>query len=213
MGGVRFSRHLVLSCSACAARIQRLRLPGLIYLFYARLIGLTAGTLVYLFLIALILGHRRPRLFERLLFFVSLSLFLIYAGGLLEVNARIHYPRIPDATQWFYQGLTVLGISFLLPLVWNAHYAYRRQIRGSRPTVFARPLLVVLYLLAACQLAMGLSFFVGNSLDVVTRLTFVMGALVDMGRGGLVGVALLGTVCALQDWRAAKDSTERGLFR
>ena len=29
-------------------------------LFYIRLIALTAGALVYLFLLALILGHRRP---------------------------------------------------------------------------------------------------------------------------------------------------------
>jgi len=43
-------------------------------LFYIRLIALTAGALVYLFLLALILGHRRPRLFERLLFFLVLSL-------------------------------------------------------------------------------------------------------------------------------------------
>ena len=58
-------------------------------LFYMRLIGLTAGTLVYLFLIALILGHRRPRFFERLLFFLMLSLFLMYAARLLEVNAKM----------------------------------------------------------------------------------------------------------------------------
>src|SRR5215469_17372140 len=109
MGGVRFSRHLVLSCSACAARIQRLRLPGLIYLFYARLIGLTAGTLVYLFLIALILGHRRPRLLERLLFFLVLSLFLIYAGGLLQINAEIQYGTPPLATHLFSEGLAALG--------------------------------------------------------------------------------------------------------
>jgi signal transduction histidine kinase len=183
------------------------------YLFYIRLIGLTAGTLVYLFLMALILGHRRPRLFERLLFFLSLSLFLIYAGGLLEVNARIQYAQIPDATRWFYQGLMALGLSFILPLVWNTHYAYRRQVRVSQPTVFARPLLVVLYFLAGCLLAMGLSFFAGNSLDLRTRLTFVLGTLVGMRRGVLLGVVLLEAVCALQDWQAARDSRERTLFR
>jgi hypothetical protein len=47
-------------------------------LFYIRLISLTAGTLVYLFLLALILGHRRPRTFERVLFFLMLSLFLMF---------------------------------------------------------------------------------------------------------------------------------------
>jgi signal transduction histidine kinase len=183
------------------------------YLFYARLISLTAGTLVYLFLMALILGHRRPRLFERLLFFLSLSLFLIYAGGLLEVNSRIQYAQIPDATRWFYEGLMALGLSFILPLVWNTHYAYRRQVRVSQPTVFARPLLVVLYLLAGCLLAMGLSFFAGDSLDLRTRLSFVLGTFVGMRREVLLGAALLEAVCALQDWQTAKDSRERALFR
>ena len=66
------------------------------FLFYVRLIALTAGTLVYLFLIALILGHRRPRLFERLLFFLVLALLAIYGGGLLQINADHpvrHAPR------------------------------------------------------------------------------------------------------------------------
>jgi len=85
-----------------------------VYLFYARLIGLTAGTLVYLFLIALILGHRRPRLFERLLFFLVLALFLIYAGGLLEINAQIQYGSPPYITRIFYESLFLFGI-FLLP--------------------------------------------------------------------------------------------------
>jgi hypothetical protein len=44
------------------------------FLLYIRLIALTVGTLVYLFLIALILGHRRPRLFKRLPFFLVLAL-------------------------------------------------------------------------------------------------------------------------------------------
>jgi signal transduction histidine kinase len=182
------------------------------YLFYLRLIGLTAGTLVYLFLIALILGHRRPRLLEGVLFCLSLSLFLIYAGGLLEANARIQYNHIPDATRWFYQGLMALGFSFMLPLVWTAHYAYRRQIRGSPPTIFARPLLIALYLLAACLLIVGLSFFSGGGLESGFRLSLVLKFLVEIGRGVLLGVALLETICALQDWRGAKDKNEHTLF-
>ena len=82
-------------------------------LFYARLIGLTAGTLVYLFLIALILGHRRPRRFERLLFFLVLSLFAIYAGGLLQINAEIQYGSPPDVTRLFYEALIAFGLLLL----------------------------------------------------------------------------------------------------
>ncbi len=66
-------------------------------LFYLRLVGLTAGTLVQLFWVVLILGHRRPRSFERVLFFVGLALFLFYSGSLLALNAEIYYPVPPPA--------------------------------------------------------------------------------------------------------------------
>ncbi len=104
-------------------------------LFYVRLIALTAGTLVYLFLLALILGHRRPRLFERLLFFVALSLFLIYAGQLLAENSYLHYASQPEATRLFYLSLQALGSLFLVPLVFHAHAEYIRQVQatGKRP--------------------------------------------------------------------------------
>ncbi|HYL46271.1 MAG TPA: ATP-binding protein [Candidatus Limnocylindrales bacterium] len=98
--------------------------------FYIRLIALSAGALVYLFLIALILGHRRPRKFERLLFFLVLSLFLIYAGGLLEINAQIQYVSQPDATRLFYQALIALGALFLAPLVAFSHAEYVQQVHG-----------------------------------------------------------------------------------
>lgn len=101
-------------------------------LFYLRLIGLTAGTLVYLFLLALILGHRRPRRFERLLFFLVLSLFAIYAGGLLEINAVIQYGTPPATTQRFANLLAVLGLVFLSPLILHAHFEYMRAVQRKR---------------------------------------------------------------------------------
>ena len=99
------------------------------YLFYARLVGLTAGTLVYLFLIALILGHRRPRRLERLLFCLVLALFVMYAGGLLEINAQIQYSSPPAATRLLYTSLFLLG-SLLLPgLTVHASVEYLRLLR------------------------------------------------------------------------------------
>jgi signal transduction histidine kinase len=122
-------------------------------LFYLRLIALTAGTLVYLFIIALILGHRRPRRFERLLFFLILSMFLIYAGGLLEINAQIQYGFPPSATVWLYTGLMVLGTLLLQPFVWHTHLEYARSIeRASAPT-FLWVLTALLYLAAAGEAA------------------------------------------------------------
>jgi signal transduction histidine kinase len=101
------------------------------YLFYARLIGFTAGTLVYLFLIALILGHRRPRLFERLLFFLALSLFLIYAGGLLAINASIQYGSVPPATKHLCEILIALGTLSLWPLIVHTHVEYSNAVQQA----------------------------------------------------------------------------------
>jgi signal transduction histidine kinase len=182
-------------------------------LFYVRLIALTAGTLVYLFLLALILGHRRPRRFERLLFLLILSLFAIYAGELLEINAGIQYASVPDATRWLYQGLMAFGFMLIFPLVWHTHYAYRRQIRGSRPNVFARPLLIVSYLVTAGVAVLCFSLISGTNLDVGIRVSIVLGALVAGGKAFLPGIALFDTVFEFQDWRTAKNSPERGLFR
>jgi signal transduction histidine kinase len=98
-------------------------------LFYIRLISFTAGTLVYLFLLALILGHRRPRLFERLLFCLVLSLFLIYAGGLLEINAKLEYVSSPAVATQFAWTLVLLGTLFLQPLVLHTFAKYTEQVR------------------------------------------------------------------------------------
>jgi len=181
-------------------------------LFYIRLVALTAGTLVYLFLIALILGHRRPRLFERLLFFLILSLFAIYAGGLLEINARIEYGSPPDTTRWFYEGLTAFGLLLLLPLVWHTHYAYRRQIRGSPPTVFARPTLVLFYFFAACEAAYAL-WLLPNFDHGRLNTAIVLSSLVSGCREMLPAVAFTDVLFEFQDWAAAKNLTERRLFR
>ncbi len=100
--------------------------------FYVRMIVLTAGTLVDLFLLALILGHRRPRLFERLLFSLVLSLFLVFSGGLLRINAGIQYGSPPEATIWLYTGLMVLGTIFSQPVVRHTHLQYARTVQNAR---------------------------------------------------------------------------------
>jgi signal transduction histidine kinase len=123
------------------------------YLFYARLIGLTAGALVYLFLMALILGHRRPRLFERLLFFVILSLFLLYAGGLLEINARIQYSSPPETARDLANALAILGTIFLAPLVWHTMIVYRTDIKKVALKWWYRSPIYLLYALGVLELA------------------------------------------------------------
>lgn len=82
---------------------------------YLCTVGFCAGGLIALSLMALILSHRRPRNFERLLFLVLLSLFFFYSGGLLVLDAHIHYPVRPKATlglhgQSLQEKLRELGI-------------------------------------------------------------------------------------------------------
>jgi signal transduction histidine kinase len=182
------------------------------YLFYARLIGLTAGTLTYLFLLALILGHRRPRLFERLLFFLVLSLFFVYAGGLLEVNAQIQYSTPPLATHLFAQGLIALGLLLLLPLVWHVHYAYRGQVRQSPPSVLARLLLVFLYVAALGELIFGISPFWGSGVEAGRRLSAALMNFLLVAGAGMYSIAFMDAIFEFQDWRAAKNKNDRALF-
>jgi signal transduction histidine kinase len=107
-------------------------------LFYVLLIGFTAGTLVTLFLLALIVGHRRPRSFERVLFFLLLALFLFYAGGLLIFNTQMHYVLPPAATWLFGMGLIAGGLALLPPLLLHAHVAYERvMVREALPAWLA----------------------------------------------------------------------------
>jgi signal transduction histidine kinase len=194
------------------------------FLFYTRLIAFTAGTLVYLLLLALVLGHRRPRTFERLLFFLLLGLFLIYAGNLLEANSALQNGawQRSSITRIIFEGLEALGFLLLVPLVWHVHYSYRRQISGpvripgSLPAYFARPVLVVFYLLAGYILAGDVAiFFLPNfpGVGMGMRLFHALRSLTEFGQFLVPVLALCDAVFEIQDYRAAKNSTERELFK
>lgn len=99
-------------------------------LFYVRLIGDTAGTLLQLFWMVMIVAHRRRRNLERVLFFLCLSLFLYYSGSLLVVNAQIHYLVPPAALETFAILVIGAGLCFLPPLLVHIHVEYART-RGS----------------------------------------------------------------------------------
>lgn len=101
-------------------------------LLYIELIGFTGGALLHLFLIALILGNRRPRTFERILFFLILSLFSFYCGVLLILNGEIHYPALPLSTGVFAETLIGMGLVLLPSLLFQSHAEY---LRLSRPSV------------------------------------------------------------------------------
>jgi len=178
------------------------------FLFYVRLIALTAGTLVYLFLIALILGHRRPRRFERLLFFLVLALLAIYGGALLQVNAEIQYGTPPQATQFLYSSLLALGTLFIVPFVVQTHLEYVRQVRRAAVSGWATALAYALYLLPAFML-------VYVSIETHAHLAWgPAGFLAAINRqSGLVLVAaIVAAAFQLRIALTAREPIERGVF-
>jgi signal transduction histidine kinase len=93
-------------------------------LVYIRLIGLTAGTLLQLFWMVVILGYRRQRNFERVFFFLCLALFFFYGGSLLALNAQIYYLAPPALLTAFAKTLLCGGLCFLPALLIQLHFEY-----------------------------------------------------------------------------------------
>jgi signal transduction histidine kinase len=178
--------------------------------FYIRLIALSAGALVYLFLIALILGHRRPRKLERLLFFLVLSLFLIYAGGLLEINAQIQYVSQPYATRLSYQALMALGALFLAPLVAFSHAEYVRQVHGVPAPSWVMSLAYVLSLVPAGSLLRALvETRARPGLGVATFLDSLL-----RGSGFILAAsAIIAALLQLNTFMSGRAGADRRIFR
>ncbi len=112
-------------------------------LLYIRLIGYTAGTLLQLFWMVVILSYRRQRNFERVFFFVCLSLFFFYGGSLLALNAQIHYSTPPLAVQTFAATLLLIGLCLVPPLLVHLHFEYA-DTRGLLKSRNTKRLLVTL---------------------------------------------------------------------
>jgi signal transduction histidine kinase len=98
-------------------------------LVYIRLIGFTAGTLLQLFWMVVILGYRRQRNFERVFFFLCLALFLFYSGSLLALNAQIHYSETPLGLQEFAIAIITAGLCLLPALLLHLHMEFA-ETRG-----------------------------------------------------------------------------------
>ena len=117
-------------------------------LLYIRLIGYTAGTLLQLFWMVVILGYRRQRNFERVFFFLCLALFFFYSGSLLALNSQIYYHQPPVALNQFAIAIISTGLCLLPALLLHLHleYAETRSLLKDK-----RWKLAVLFLLyAAC---------------------------------------------------------------
>jgi signal transduction histidine kinase len=93
-------------------------------LLYIRLIVFTAGTLLMLFWMVVILGYRRQRNFERVFFFLCLALFLFYGGSLLALNAQIYYPQPPALLTTFAWTVLSAGLCLAPALLIHLHLEY-----------------------------------------------------------------------------------------
>ncbi len=178
-------------------------------LFYVRLVGFTVGALVYLFLLALIIGHRRPRLFERLLFFLVFSLFLLYSGGLLEINARMQYTSAPEATRLLYTSLITLGFLFLSGLLVHVHLQYYRLLRPSAVPGWCVVMVSVFYALPFLDLL--LPIFTFRRLPTLN----VQSLLYLLRPQDAVGIISAILICAVADFyiaKASRDLSERRFF-
>ncbi|MBS1842472.1 MAG: hypothetical protein JSS69_13845 [Acidobacteria bacterium] len=103
-------------------------------LTYIRLVGFTAGTLLQLFWMVVILGYRRQRNFERVFFFLCLSLFLFYAGSLLALNTTLYYANPPTSLLSSAWVLVCSGLFFFPSLLLHLHVEYastRNQLKSG----------------------------------------------------------------------------------
>src|SRR5215475_6149961 len=103
-------------------------------LVYVRLIGYTAGTLLMLFWMVVILGYRRQRNFERVFFSLCLALFLFYGGSLLALNAQLYYAQPPPLLTTFAWTILSAGLCFVPALLVHLHLEYATTREAiSRP--------------------------------------------------------------------------------
>src|SRR5258708_27998658 len=112
---------------------------------YLRLIVLTAGTLLPFFWIVVILGHRRQRNFERILFFLCLSMVCFFGASLLALNAQLYYSTIPLGLATFSWTVLCLGLWFLPALLLHLHLEYAQIRELLRPGSEKRLWLVAAY--------------------------------------------------------------------
>jgi len=158
---------------------------------YLRLIVLTAGTLLPFFWIVVILGHRRQRNFERIFFFLCLSMVFFFGASLLALNAQLYYTRIPPGLATFSWTVLCIGLWILPALLLHLHVEYA-QIRellasGSQKrlwlvTAYVPALVLLPMLYSALRLKSGYNFVLpSNALGTAFQIWLVSVLTVSAG--------------------------------
>src|SRR5258708_6028436 len=172
-------------------------------LVYIRLIGYTAGTLLQLFWMVVILGYRRQRNFERVFFFLCLSLFLFYAGSLLALNSQIHYLQPPVGLNQFAIVIISAGLCTLPALLLHLHIEYAETRGMLRVKRWKWAVLILFY-----ALSFHLAYHRIPLLLQELHFNFVVpGSSLGEGFAMVLGVAL--TWCAIWQWRFTVSAPDR----
>ncbi len=172
-------------------------------LVYIRLIGYTAGTLLQLFWMVVILGYRRQRNFERVFFFLCLSLFLFYAGSLLALNSQIHYLQPPVGLNQFAIVIISTGLCMLPALLLHLHMEYA-ETRGMLKVKRWKWAVLFLFYAASFHLA----YHRIPLLLQEPHFNFVVpGSSLDTGFAIVLAVTL--AWCAMWQWRFMMSGPDR----
>jgi len=98
-----------------------------------KLIVFSLGALVHLFLMVLILGQRRLRRLEWLLFLLMAALFMWNSGNLLALNVGLFYGVGPAVLSGLSRLIPFLGFLIAAPLVVHVHAEYTGRMRAGLP--------------------------------------------------------------------------------
>lgn len=176
---------------------------------YLRLIGFTAGTLLQLFWMVVILGYRRQRNFERVFFFFCLALFLFYSGSLLALNAQIYYPVPPLRLREFAIAMIVVGLSMLPALLVHLHIEFAETRGLLRSRLWKYSVLALLY-------AVGIHLVIHLLPTQITSRAFdFLLPAESLGDGFKIVFLVVLVWSALWEfrfWRIAPDQSQRYFF-
>ncbi|HEV2491748.1 MAG TPA: ATP-binding protein [Terriglobia bacterium] len=172
----------------------------------AKLITYSFGTLIHLFLMVLILGQRRMRRFEWLLFALVSALFMWNSGNLLALNLTLAYGAPSASLARLARLIPFLGATLSIPLIVHVHLEYALplphsagRIRLSR--VPKRPLIALFYLPL-----IGVPWLVGRLLGHLRAEPLL--ALAPYTRPAIVWLVLALVVAALVNvrlWQVVED--------
>lgn len=177
---------------------------------YLRLIVLTAGTLLPFFWIVVILGHRRQRNFERIFFFLCLSMVSFFGASLLVLNAQLYYSTIPPRLASFAWTVMCLGLWFLPALLLHLHVEYAQIRELLRPGSQKW-----LWLAAAYGPAILLSPMLFGALRLRSEYSFLLPSNV-LGTSFQIWLVVALTMSAAWQWRfvqAAPDEEQKSFHR